>query len=117
MGCWSVKHLARMLRFVAKLTAAQRNALPDSAFAGPGRTYPVPDASHAQFAKAMAARHAGPAAKKKIDAKANRVLDGSNQVSVQAHTRGRPAKKAAAATASDRPFIQGRRARHHQGGK
>jgi hypothetical protein len=65
-----------MLRFVARLTAAQRNALPDSAFAGPGRTYPVPDKNHAQFAKAMATRHAAPATKKKIDAKANQVLRG-----------------------------------------
>lgn len=74
---------------VARLTAAQRNALPDSAFAGPGRTYPVPDKSHAQFAKAMATRHAPPATKKKIDAKANRVLG-----------QGQP--------------LRGRRNRHHQ---
>jgi hypothetical protein len=41
---------------MAKLTAARRNRLPKSAFAGPGRSYPVPDRSHAIFAKAMAKR-------------------------------------------------------------
>lgn len=33
-----------------RLTAAARNALPDSAFAGPNRTYPVFDANHARIA-------------------------------------------------------------------
>ncbi|MDE2259632.1 MAG: hypothetical protein KGK17_04825 [Betaproteobacteria bacterium] len=35
---------------MARLTAAQRKALPDSAFAGPNRTYPVNDAAHAKAA-------------------------------------------------------------------
>jgi hypothetical protein len=35
---------------MARLTAAKRNALPDSAFAGPNRTFPVPDTSHAKAA-------------------------------------------------------------------
>jgi hypothetical protein len=38
---------------MAKLTTKQRNALPDSAFAGPNRTYPVNDRAHAIAAKAM----------------------------------------------------------------
>ena len=59
---------------MAKLTAARRNALPDSAFAGPHRTYPVMDKAHAANAKARASQHASPALKKRIDAKANRVL-------------------------------------------
>jgi hypothetical protein len=59
---------------VARLTAAQRNALPDSAFAGPNRTYPIPDKSHAANAKARASQHASPALKKKIDAAANKKL-------------------------------------------
>ena len=41
---------------MAKLTAARRNKLPNSKFAGPGRSYPVPDRSHAIFAKAIAKR-------------------------------------------------------------
>lgn len=35
-----------------KLTTADRNALPDSAFAGPDRTFPVEDQSHARNALA-----------------------------------------------------------------
>ena len=59
---------------MARLTAAERNALPDSAFAGPNRTYPVEDAAHARNAKARASQFASAALKKRVDAKANKVL-------------------------------------------
>ncbi len=59
---------------MAKLTTKHRNALPDSAFAGPGRSYPVFDKSHAANAKARAAQHASPELRAKIDAKADKVL-------------------------------------------
>lgn len=64
---------------MAKLTTKGRNKLPASAFAGPGRSYPVPDKSHAANAKARATQavNAGrmsSAQKAKIDAKANKVL-------------------------------------------
>ncbi len=64
---------------MAKLKAAARNSLPDSDFAGPNRSYPVPDASHAAKAKARASQavNAGrmsKAVEAKIDAKANRKL-------------------------------------------
>ncbi|HXJ64591.1 MAG TPA: hypothetical protein VNN79_12625 [Actinomycetota bacterium] len=64
---------------MTKLTTRARKALPKSAFAGPGRSYPVPDESHAANAKARASqqRAAGrlsAAQEAKIDAKANRVL-------------------------------------------
>lgn len=64
---------------MAKLTTKARKALPKSSFAGPGRSYPVPDKSHAANAKARAtqavkAGRMSPAQKAKIDAKANRVL-------------------------------------------
>ena len=64
---------------MAKLTTKKRNALPDSVFAGPARSYPVQDKSHAANAKARASQmvKAGklsPDAKSKIDAKANKVL-------------------------------------------
>jgi hypothetical protein len=39
---------------MAVLTSKGRNALPDSAFAGPGRSYPVNDARHAANAKSRA---------------------------------------------------------------
>ena len=46
---------------MAKLTSGERNALPKSAFAGPGRSYPVNDASHARnaLARASQAKNAG----------------------------------------------------------
>lgn len=61
------------------LTAKARNALPEGVFAGPGRSYPVPDAGHAANAKARAEqqyKRGGLSASEKeaIDAEANRVL-------------------------------------------
>lgn len=64
---------------MAKLTTAMRKAIPTSKFAGPDRSYPVPDKAHAANAKARATQmvekgklSASTAAK--IRAKANRVL-------------------------------------------
>ena len=64
---------------MSKLTAAARKKLPKSAFAGPGRSYPVPDKAHAVNAKARAtqavkAGRMSPATKAKIDARANKTL-------------------------------------------
>lgn len=64
---------------MSKITTKQRNKLPDAVFAGPGRSYPITDKSHAANAKARATQmeEAGklsPGAKAKIDAKANKVL-------------------------------------------
>ena len=59
---------------MAKLTAKKRNALPATAFAGPDRSYPVNDRAHAINAKARASQFASPAVKKRVFAKANKVL-------------------------------------------
>jgi hypothetical protein len=65
---------------VAKLTYAKKNAEPKKEFGLPEeRKYPMPDASHARNAKARASQmeHQGKlstADKKKIDAKADRIL-------------------------------------------
>ncbi|HCT7429069.1 hypothetical protein ACU6XI_09855 [Klebsiella aerogenes] len=64
---------------MSKLTAAKRKKLPASAFAGPGKSYPVNDKVHAANAKARAtqmedAGKLSPSAKARIDAKANKVL-------------------------------------------
>lgn len=64
---------------MAKLTTKKRNALPKSEFAGPDRSYPVNDRSHAANAKARASQmvKAGKlseSSEKKIDAKANKIL-------------------------------------------
>jgi hypothetical protein len=66
---------------MAKLTTAKRNALPSSTFAGPGRSYPIPDKSHAANAKAratqqMKAGNLSPSARTVIDRKANAKLHG-----------------------------------------
>ena len=64
---------------MAKLSAKARKRLPKGKFAGPNRSYPIPDASHAANAKARAtqavkAGRMSSAQKAKIDAAANRVL-------------------------------------------
>lgn len=66
---------------MAKLTAKTRNKLPASTFAGPDRSYPIPDAGHAKNAKARASEafNAGrmsSSQKSKIDAKADKKLKG-----------------------------------------
>lgn len=64
---------------MAKLSTKARKALPASTFAGPNRSYPIPDKSHAANAKARASQavNAGrmsTALESIIDRKANRVL-------------------------------------------
>ena len=65
---------------MARLTAAKKNAEPAKDFGLPEqRKYPMPDAKHARNAKARASQmeHRGKlsaADKKKIDAKADKVL-------------------------------------------
>jgi hypothetical protein len=54
---------------MAKLTTSKRNALPQKTFAGPNRSYPIPDKNHAIAAKSMATRYASPAVKAEVDAK------------------------------------------------
>ena len=65
---------------MSKLTSRQRKSLPKTAFAGPDRSYPVPDKSHAANAKARASQaynsgRISKSTKARIDAKANTVLD------------------------------------------
>lgn len=64
---------------MAKLTAAKRKALPASEFAGPGKSYPIPDRAHAANAKARASQQESKgliseAQKQSIDTKANAKL-------------------------------------------
>jgi hypothetical protein len=53
---------------MAKLTAAARRALPGSDFAGPGRSFPVENASHARAALSRVANRSS-ALKAKVRAK------------------------------------------------
>lgn len=64
---------------MAKLTTTKRNKLPAKAFAGPDRSYPVNDASHARNAKARASQAANAgrmskAEESRIDRKADAEL-------------------------------------------
>jgi len=65
---------------MAKLKSAARNNLKSSEFGLPGsRKYPMPDKSHAANAKARATQQVkkgnlSESSKKKIDAKANKVI-------------------------------------------
>jgi len=58
---------------MARLTAAQRRALPDSAFAGPNRTFPINDANHARAAE-MLINKAPAGARARIRARARKKL-------------------------------------------
>lgn len=58
---------------MAKLTTKQRNKLPSSAFAEPGkRKYPINDKSHAKAALSRAAHNASPEEDAKIVGKVKR---------------------------------------------
>lgn len=64
---------------MSKLSAKQRKSMPASEFAGPDKSYPVNDRSHAANAKARStqaveAGRMSSGEKSKIDAKANKVL-------------------------------------------
>ncbi len=66
---------------MANLSAKKRNSLPSNEFGLPDkRKYPMPDESHARNAKARAEQqvekgHLSPGEKRKIDQKADRILD------------------------------------------
>lgn len=64
---------------MARITAAQRRALPKSRFGLPEKapgsgSYPMRNRKQAAVAKAYATRFATPSEKKRIDAKANAIL-------------------------------------------
>lgn len=64
---------------MGRLTSADRRHLKRSQFAGPGRSYPVPDKAHARIAKTDASRavndgRMSKSEEKRIDRQANRVL-------------------------------------------
>lgn len=58
---------------MAKLTLRQRAKLPASTFAGPHRSFPIPDKNHAEAALALIG-HASPAARPRIRARARAML-------------------------------------------
>ncbi len=70
---------------MAKLSTEARKKLPDSVFAGPGRSFPIPNPSHAVAAERLVGRSekAGNITASQADtirAKAKRVLSGRNMI-------------------------------------
>lgn len=63
---------------MARLTAAQRKKLPASTFAGPDRSFPIPDKAHAKAALGRI-NNAPPSARPKIRAKAQAKLAGKGK--------------------------------------
>lgn len=61
---------------MAILKSAQRKKLPNSEFAGPDRSYPIPDANHARNALSRAAQNASPSEEATIRAKVKRKFPG-----------------------------------------
>ncbi len=63
---------------MAKLTEKQKKAVPKSKRGIPSKSgtgsYPMPDKAHARNALARVAQHGTPAEKKKVRAKANKIL-------------------------------------------
>lgn len=79
---------------MGKLSSRQRAKLPASQFAGPGKSYPIPDKAHAADAKARATQavNAGrlsAAQAASIKAKANKVLGKSAGKSSGGKSKGR----------------------------
>ena len=60
---------------MGKLSASARRALPASTFAGPGRSFPIPDKGHAKAALGRI-NNAPPSARPKIRARAEAKLRG-----------------------------------------
>lgn len=53
---------------MAKLTMKERGAIPSGDFAGPARSYPINDASHARNALSRVSANGTPAVKKQVRA-------------------------------------------------
>lgn len=60
---------------MSKLNTERRKELPDDEFAGPGRSYPIPDISHGRAALSML-HNAPPAEQARIKAKVHRKFPG-----------------------------------------
>ena len=61
---------------MARLTAKRRNALPTKSFAGPDRSYPINDPSHARNALARVSQFGSPQLKAQVRAKVHKKFPG-----------------------------------------
>ena len=70
---------------MARLKVATRNALPSSDFAGPARSFPIPDPNHARAALSMAHYASDPGA---IRAAVHRKFPQIGRASMLKHLKG-----------------------------
>jgi hypothetical protein len=70
---------------MAKLTAAKRKRIPTSSFAGPDRSYPINDASHARNALSRVSQHGTSELKARVRAAVHRKFPGIGR---QEHASG-----------------------------
>ena len=76
---------------MAKLTTKGRKAIAAKNFAGPDRSYPIEDASHARNALARVSQHGSPELKAKVRAKVHAKYPGIEQKSAkQPHPKTNP---------------------------
>ena len=61
---------------MAKLTASARKKIPGKDFAGPDRSYPIEDKSHARNALSRVSANGSPALKKRVRATVHRKYPG-----------------------------------------
>ena len=61
---------------MAKLTAAKRNKIPSRNFAGPDRSYPIEDMSHARNALSRVSQHGTEELKARVRAKVHKKFPG-----------------------------------------
>ena len=64
---------------MARLTSAQRRKIPSKNFAGPDRSYPINDASHARNALSRVSQHGTPALKARVRNKVKKKYPGIKQ--------------------------------------
>lgn len=64
---------------MARLTAKTRNTLPAKSFAGPDRSYPINDMSHARNALSRVSQNGSPDLKAKVRAAVHRKYPGIKQ--------------------------------------
>lgn len=64
---------------MARLTSAQRRKIPSKDFAGPDRSYPINDASHARNALARVSQHGTPALKSRVKSAVKKKYPGIKQ--------------------------------------
>ena len=69
-------HTAKRTSQHGRLSAAERDALPASAFALPGRRYPIHNINHARAALSDVARYGTPAEQAKVRAKVHAAYPG-----------------------------------------